>query len=75
MNYHHDPGLAAWVVRMLYCPAERIAAPEEIAQRMDISVSCGSGGKILEEIGRRVLADPEDVPAFVAALSKLIGYK
>lgn len=71
MNYHHDPGLAAWMVRMLYCPAGRAAAPEEIAQRMGISIPDGS--EILVEIGRRVLADPEDIPEFVATLNKLIG--
>ena len=73
MNYHHDPGLAAWMVRMLYCPAGRAAEPEEIAQRMGISVADGSGDKLLGEIGRRILADPEDIPDFVAALNKLIG--
>lgn len=73
MNYHHDPGLAAWMVRMLYCPAGRAAAPEEIAQRMGLSIPDGSGDRILEEIGRRVLADPEDIPEFVATLNKLIG--
>ena len=73
MNYHHDPGLAAWAVRMFFCPAGRSAAPEEIAQRMGISVPDGSGGKILEEVGRRVLAVPEDIPEFVAELSRLIG--
>ena len=73
MNYHHDPGLAAWMVRMIYCPAGRTAAPEEISRRMDISVLDGSGNRILEEVGRRVLADPADIPDFVAALNKLIG--
>ena len=73
MNYHHDPGLAAWMVRMLYCPAGRAAEPEEIAQRMGIPIPDGSGSEILVEIGQRILADPEDIPDFVAALSKLIG--
>ena len=73
MNYHHDPGLAAWAVRMFFCPAGRVAAPEEIARRMDVSVLDGSGDRILNEIGRRVLADPEDIPEFVAELSRLIG--
>lgn len=72
MNYHHDPHLAAWMVHMIYCPAERTVTPEEIAQRMQISIQGGSENKILEEIGRRVLADSEDIPEFVAALSKLI---
>ena len=73
MNYHHDPGLAAWMVHMIYCPIGRSAAPEEIAQRMGIPDPDGSGNEILVEIGRRVLADPEDIPEFAAALSKLIG--
>ncbi len=73
MNYHHDPQLAAWMVHMIYCPIGRTAAPEEIAQRMGIPIPDGS--EILEEIGHRVLADPEDIPEFAAALSKLIGYK
>lgn len=73
MNYHHDPGLAAWAVRMFFCPAGRAAEPEKIAQRMGIQDSDGSGNEILVEIGRRVLADPEDIPDFVAALNKLIS--
>lgn len=75
MNYHHDPAIAAWVIHMLYCPAGRAAAPEEIAQRMQIPIpdGSGSGHRVLEEIGHRVLADPEDIPDFVAALNKLIG--
>ncbi len=73
MNYHHDPGLAAWAVRMFFCPAGRAAAPEEIARRMGIPIPDGSGDRILEEIGLRVLADPKDIPDFVAALSRLIG--
>lgn len=73
MNYHHDPSLAAWVIHMLYCPAGRAVTPEEIARRMQIPIQGGSGNKILEEIGRRVLADPEDIPDFVAAFNKLIG--
>lgn len=71
MNYHHDPDLAAWMVHMAYCPIGRAIKPEKIARRMVISVPDGSGP--LEAIGRRVLADPEDIPEFVAALSKLIG--
>ena len=71
MNYHHDPGLAAWMVHMTYCPIARAVNPEEIAHRMGISVPDGSGP--LEAIGQRILADPEDVPGFVTALSKLIG--
>ena len=67
MNYHHDPRLAAWVIHMLYCPVGRAVTPEEIAQRMQIPILT------LEEIGHRVLADPEDIPDFVAALNKLIG--
>lgn len=73
MNYHHDPRLAAWVIHMLYCPVGRAVTPEEIAQRMQIPILTGSGNRTLEEIGHRVLADPEDIPDFVAALNKLIG--
>ena len=73
MNYHHDPQLAAWMVHMVYCPIGRTAAPEEIAQRMGIPIPDGSGNRILEEVGQRVLADPADIPDFVAALNKLIG--
>lgn len=71
MNYHHDPDLAAWMVHMTYCPIGRTVKPEEIARRMGISVPDWSGP--LEAIGQRILADPEDVPGFVTALSKLIG--
>ena len=71
MNYHHDPGLAAWMVHMVYCPIGRAVKPEEIARRMDISVPDGSGP--LVTIGRRILADPEDIPEFVATLSKLMS--
>ena len=71
MNYHRDPDLAAWMVHMVYCPIGRAVRPEEIARRMDISVPDGSGP--LEAIGRRILADPEDIPDFVAALNKVIN--
>ena len=72
MNYHHDSSLAAWMVHMFYCPIGRSITPEEIARRMNINVHDGSGRTALEEIGRRVLADPDDIPDFVAALSKRI---
>ncbi len=73
MNYHHDPSLAAWAIHMLYCPAGRAVTPEEIAQRMQIPIPDGSGNEILEAIGQRILADSEDIPDFVEALSKLIS--
>ncbi len=73
MNYHHNPNLAARMVHMLYCPAGQAAVPEEIAHRMGIPISDGNGDRILEEVGRRVLADPEDIPDFVATLSKLMS--
>lgn len=72
MNYHHDPGLAAWAIHMIYCPLGRAATPEEIGRRMGISAPAGSGDRILEEIGRRVLADPSDIPAFATALAELL---
>lgn len=71
MNYHHDPDLAAWMVHTVYCPVGRAVTPEEIARRMEIPIP--DGETALEAIGRRVLADPEDIPKFVEALSKLIG--
>ena len=72
MDYHHDPALAALVVHMAFCPEGRAAKPEEIAARMHIAAQDGSGPEALTAIGRRVLADPSDIPAFSAALAELL---
>ena len=71
MNYHHDPALAAWVIHTVYCPAGQTTIPERIAQRMEIPIP--DGETALEAIGQRILADPTDIPEFVAELNKLIG--
>ena len=72
MNYHHNPEIAARAVHMLYCPEGRPASPEEIATRMGIMPQQQSRSGVLEEIGRRVLADPADIPAFAAKLEGLL---
>ena len=71
MDYHHDPDLAAWVIHTIYCPAGQTTTPERIARRMEIPIP--GGETALEAIGQRILVDPEDIPRFAAALSKLIG--
>lgn len=75
MNYHHDPALAARIVHMAYCPIEGKVDLGKIAIRMGISPAGGSGSEMLEEIGRRVLANPADIPAFEAALAELLNKK
>lgn len=72
MNYHHDPEIAAKYVHMLYCPEGRAACPAEIAARMGITDQQMSDRAAAEAIGRLVLADPADIPAFAEQLMELL---
>lgn len=69
MNFNQNPYLAARVVYLNFCPEGRKITPAELAQKMRIDPS-GSGPDILERIGRHMMADPDDIPEFVAAMSR-----
>lgn len=74
MNYNQNPYLAARVLYLNFCPEGRKITPAELAQRMCFDAS-GSGADILERIGRHMMADPDDIPGFVAAMSRRLELK
>ena len=74
MNYNQNPYLAARVLYLNFCPEGRKITPAELAQRMCFDAR-GSGADILERIGRHMMADPDDIPEFVAAMSRRLELK
>lgn len=74
MNYNQNPYLAARVLYLNFCPERRKITPAELAQKMRIDPS-GSGPDILERIGRHMMTDPDDIPEFVAAMSRRLEMK
>lgn len=75
MTYHKDPKKAASVVHQVFCPASGRVDPVQIFRFMKISLPDGSREDQLAEVGRRILADPADIPEFIRELEQLDGVR
>lgn len=73
MTYHREPQLAACIVHQAFCPINGRVDPADILRRMRVPVPDGTRAELMEEVGRRIMADPADVPEFVRELEKLDG--